>query len=61
MIKLFAHRGFVLENAQQNSIESLKEAVKENFKAIEFDIWFLNGNLVLKKDIEFDVCFYIIR
>lgn len=57
MIKLFAHRGFVVENAQQNSIESLKEAVKENFKAIEFDIWFLNGNLVLKKDIEFDVCF----
>lgn len=50
MIKLFAHRGFVVKNAQQNSIESLKEAVKENFKAIEFDIWFLNGKLVLKHD-----------
>lgn len=50
MIKLFAHRGFVLENVQQNSIESLNEAVKENFKAIEFDIWFLNGKLVLKHD-----------
>jgi hypothetical protein len=50
MIKLFAHRGFVIKNIQQNSIASLQEAVKQNFEAIEFDIWFLNGKLLLKHD-----------
>jgi len=50
MIKLFAHRGFVTKNAEQNTIASLKEAVAQNFLGIEFDIWFLNGGLFLKHD-----------
>ena len=50
MIKLFAHRGFVTKNAGQNTIASLKEAVAQNFQAIEFDIWFLHGGLFLKHD-----------
>jgi len=50
MIKLFAHRGFVTENISQNSIASLKKAYEFDFRAIEFDIWFLNGKLILKHD-----------
>jgi glycerophosphoryl diester phosphodiesterase len=50
MIKLFAHRGFVEKNISQNSIESFKQAYKNNFRAIEFDIWFLQEKLFLKHD-----------
>ena len=50
MVKLFAHRGFVTENISQNSIASLKQAYDFNFRAVEFDIWFLDEKLVLKHD-----------
>lgn len=50
MIRLFAHRGFIQGNILQNSIASLYEAKKNGFKAIEFDIWFLEGKLFLKHD-----------
>lgn len=50
MIKLFAHRGFVTNNISQNSIASLKQAYDFDFRAVEFDIWFLDGKLVLKHD-----------
>lgn len=50
MIKLFAHRGFVENNMKQNSIASLKNAVAKGFKAIEFDIWWINGEFVVKHD-----------
>lgn len=50
MIKLFAHRGFITGNILQNSIASLKNAYDFGFKAIEFDIWFLQQELFLKHD-----------
>jgi len=50
MIKLFAHRGFVENNMKQNSIASLKNAVAKGFKAIEFDIWWVDGEFFIKHD-----------
>jgi glycerophosphoryl diester phosphodiesterase len=50
MIKLFAHRGFVENNMKQNSIASLKNAVAKGFKAIEFDIWWINDEFFIKHD-----------
>lgn len=50
MIKLFAHRGLVDEKSPQNSIESLKNAYKNNFRAVEFDIWFWQEKLVIIHD-----------
>jgi glycerophosphoryl diester phosphodiesterase len=50
MIKLFAHRGFVENNMKQNSIASLKNAVSKGFKAIEFDIWWVDGEFFIKHD-----------
>ena len=47
MIKIFAHRGFIQNNIKQNTIASLKNAVKNNFNAVEFDIWFIDGELYL--------------
>lgn len=54
MIRLFAHRGFAKGSSQgnilQNSIASLNQAHKSGFKAIEFDIWFLEEKLFLSHD-----------
>lgn len=50
MTKIFAHRGFVGDNIPQNSIASLKNAYLNNFDGVEFDIWFFNGELILKHD-----------
>lgn len=50
MIKLFAHRGFVTQDIAQNSIESLQNAWRKNFRAVEFDIWFFQEKLILKHD-----------
>jgi glycerophosphoryl diester phosphodiesterase len=50
MIKLFAHRGFVAGNILQNSLASFAAAQKNNFKAIEFDLWFLQKKFFLKHD-----------
>jgi glycerophosphoryl diester phosphodiesterase len=50
MFKLFAHRGFVENNMKQNSIASLKNAVAKGFKAIEFDIWWCDGEFLIKHD-----------
>ena len=56
MKKVFAHRGFTFDenNPQnkidQNSLASLKNAVNHGFKAIEFDIWYFNSQLVLSHD-----------
>jgi len=50
MIKLFAHRGFVENNMKQNSVASLKNAVSKGFKAIEFDIWWMDGEFLIKHD-----------
>ncbi len=50
MIKLFSHRGLVSQGIKQNSIASLNNAYKSGFRAIEFDIWFLNNKLLLKHD-----------
>ena len=52
MTKLFAHRGFTnnRKTIKENSKESLDEAVKMGFKAIEFDIWLSNQELVITHD-----------
>jgi glycerophosphoryl diester phosphodiesterase len=50
MTKLFAHRGFASKNIPQNSIASLKHAYEFGFRAVEFDVWFLNKKLILKHD-----------
>ena len=56
MKKVFAHRGFTFDenNPQnkidQNSLASLKNAINHGFKAIEFDIWYFNSQLVLSHD-----------
>ena len=50
MIKLFAHRGYVENNIKQNSIASLKNAVKNQFKGIEFDVWNINNDLIISHD-----------
>ncbi len=47
---LFAHRGFVDKNCPENSIASLKKAYELGFRAIEFDIWFIENNLCLSHD-----------
>ncbi len=51
MVKLFAHRGFVEGEIAQNSVASFKQAYENNFRAIEFDIWFLQQKLFLKHDL----------
>lgn len=50
MIKLFAHRGYVENNIKQNSIASLKNAVKNQFKGVEFDVWNVNNDLIISHD-----------
>ncbi len=50
MVRLFAHRGFALNGIAENSVESLKKAYENDFRAMEFDIWFLDGKLLLKHD-----------
>ena len=47
MIKIFSHRGLVTASALENSLASLHAAYAAGFRAIEFDIWFLEGQLVL--------------
>ncbi len=58
MIKLFAHRGYINSNLLnnynskkeklENSIASLNNAVKNNFSAIEFDLWWFENRFLLK-------------
>ncbi len=50
MIKIFAHRGFVTKTAKENSIESLKAAYENKFLGVEFDVWFLDGELFVHHD-----------
>jgi glycerophosphoryl diester phosphodiesterase len=50
MVKFFAHRGFSENKFQENSIDSLKNAYQKKFRAVEFDIWFIENQLVLKHD-----------
>lgn len=49
-MRLFAHRGFVEENIAENSLPSLIKAHQLGFRAIEFDLWFFNEELLLKHD-----------
>ncbi|MCE3255677.1 MAG: hypothetical protein K0R25_1171 [Rickettsiaceae bacterium] len=50
MIKNFAHRGLATKQIKQNSLEAFKNAYKNNFRAIEVDIWYLQNQLILKHD-----------
>lgn len=57
MTRLFAHRGFIEGHILQNSVASLHAAKRNGFKAIEFDIWFLEGKLFLKHDLPCEIEF----
>jgi len=48
MIKKFSHRGLIECKIQENTLEAFKNAYKNNFRAFEFDIWYLKNQLVLK-------------
>ena len=37
-------------NIKQNSIASLKNAVKNQFKGVEFDVWNINNDLIISHD-----------
>ncbi len=50
MVKIFAHRGFVTKKAKENSLESLKAAHENKFIGVEFDVWFLDGDLFVHHD-----------
>lgn len=45
---IFAHRGLVTKNSLENSIASLEAAYQAGFRNIEFDLWFLNGVILVK-------------
>jgi glycerophosphoryl diester phosphodiesterase len=47
---IFAHRGLVTKDSPQNSIASLKAAVEGGFDGIEFDLWFVDGEILIKHD-----------
>lgn len=49
-MKYFSHRGLVDKNHKENSISAFSSALNQGFKAIEFDIWFLENELVLHHD-----------
>lgn len=50
MIKLFAHRGYHTKLIPQNSLKSIKNAFKNNFRAVEFDIWLFKNELLINHD-----------
>ncbi len=47
---IFAHRGFVANNSPENSVSALKNAYQHNFEGVEFDLWFINHQFVIKHD-----------
>lgn len=46
-MKIFSHRGLVDKDHKENTIEAFKNAYNHGVRAIEFDIWFLENQLVL--------------
>ncbi|MFT6259022.1 MAG: glycerophosphoryl diester phosphodiesterase [Rickettsiales bacterium] len=46
-IKIFSHRGIIGKHSRENTLKSLQKAYKKDFRALEFDIWFLKNQLVL--------------
>lgn len=47
---LYAHRGFHNLEIKENTLESLENAYKNQFTAIEFDIWLKNDGLIISHD-----------
>lgn len=54
MTKIFAHRGFVTPTAPENSLAALQSAYENKFFGLEFDVWFLDGELVVAHDRPFE-------
>ncbi len=50
MVKIFAHRGYVINDNKENSIESLDLAFQNRFNGVEFDIWFIENQLIVSHD-----------
>lgn len=46
----FAHRGLVTKKSPENSIASLEAAFDAGFEAVEFDLWFADGQILIKHD-----------
>jgi glycerophosphoryl diester phosphodiesterase len=47
---LWSHRGLVETKEQENTITALDNSFKAGYRNIEFDIWFLNNQLLTKHD-----------
>ncbi|MFT6077704.1 MAG: glycerophosphoryl diester phosphodiesterase [Myxococcota bacterium] len=47
-LKIFSHRGVTGKKIKENTLESLQNAYKKNYKALEFDIWYSKNQLVLR-------------
>jgi glycerophosphoryl diester phosphodiesterase len=50
--KLFSHRGFLQKkpNLNENTLESFQNAIDNQFKAIEVDVWYIDKELILNHD-----------
>jgi glycerophosphoryl diester phosphodiesterase len=46
----FAHRGLVTKKSFENSITSLEAAFNAGFEGVEFDLWFVDGQILIKHD-----------
>jgi glycerophosphoryl diester phosphodiesterase len=49
-MNLFAHRGYLDNKYQENSLESLKAAKNYNFNGIEIDLWFCDDDFIISHD-----------
>ena len=50
MVKIFAHRGYCINNVAENSLQSLDEAFESNFHGIELDLHFIENQIVVHHD-----------
>lgn len=50
MVKFFAHRGYHNNKIKQNSIEALDFCYSSGFYGVEFDIWFVENELIIAHD-----------
>lgn len=50
MIKIFAHRGYSIDNIRENSVKALDLAVDNNFSGIEIDLHFVDNQWIAVHD-----------
>ena len=49
-MKIFAHRGYIDKNLQENSISSLNKAYNYGFDGVEIDLWFIDDKFYITHD-----------